>query len=525
MPVLTAIDLLGIQRYVFASNRLRDAAGASWLVNWATAFETGSALEQLGIKREDVLMAAGGNVILQFPGKPEAKAFAGRYSRLLIDKTPGLEAVIVHRDIEGSIADTLPNLHKDVARAKLERRPSVPLLGLGVTAACRETGLPAVGFDPHDSTIPLSAQILEARKAKDKGIQRLRDTLLSEAEQKTYTFPVELDDMGRSRGDVSFVGVVHIDGNGIGARLTEWVSKNKDRASFVNDYRTLSEALDKLATDTMQHVVGHVLGAIIKVDDDNTHWATGFPDKLSFQLNECEDGVCLPLRPILMGGDDLTFVCDGRIALSLAAKALNFIRQQEIAGLGRITACAGVALVKAHAPFARACRMAEELCATAKRRLRDDRIDDCAIDWHIGLLQPSDTVADVRQREYSQNIGATTFAELTCRPYCLGSSQSESYTWTWLDEVLLGKEGQSLRGPVWSERRNKVKRLQELVREGPDGLKAVLIDWKSVDKKAQLPSSCADGFTANRTALLDAIEMMDLHMQLDQKRQEAKSDT
>ncbi len=33
MPVVTGIDVLGIQRYVFASNRLRDVLAASWMVD------------------------------------------------------------------------------------------------------------------------------------------------------------------------------------------------------------------------------------------------------------------------------------------------------------------------------------------------------------------------------------------------------------------------------------------------------------------------------------------------------------
>ncbi len=33
MPVLTLVDILGIQRFVFASNRLRDVVGGSQLVN------------------------------------------------------------------------------------------------------------------------------------------------------------------------------------------------------------------------------------------------------------------------------------------------------------------------------------------------------------------------------------------------------------------------------------------------------------------------------------------------------------
>jgi len=53
MPVLTAIDVLGVQRFIFSSNRLRDVVAGSYLVHRSTTRE--GALEDL-VPREKILL-------------------------------------------------------------------------------------------------------------------------------------------------------------------------------------------------------------------------------------------------------------------------------------------------------------------------------------------------------------------------------------------------------------------------------------------------------------------------------------
>jgi len=140
VPVLTAVDVLGVQRYVFASNRLRDAVAASWLVHWATAAD--GALHGTD---GDILLASGGNAVVRFADIDAARSFAARYTRRLYDDAPGLDVVVTHRGYEeGGLAGALERILVDVARAKLERVPSTPQLGISVTAPCRITGLPAI---------------------------------------------------------------------------------------------------------------------------------------------------------------------------------------------------------------------------------------------------------------------------------------------------------------------------------------------------------------------------------------------
>ena len=66
-------------------------------------------------------------------------------------------------------------------------------------------------------------------------------------------------------------------------------------------------------------------------------------------------------RALVFGGDDVTFVCDGRLGLSLATLyarefAAETAKRPEC---GPLTARAGIAIVKTHYPFARAYALAD----------------------------------------------------------------------------------------------------------------------------------------------------------------------
>jgi len=509
VPVLTAIDVLGIQRYVFASSRLRDAVAASWIVHWATAHH--GALEDSGGK---VLLAGGGNAILWFTDEARARAFVARYTRRLYDEAPGLEVVVVHRShTAGALAATLGHLQVDLARAKLERQPSVPQLGLSVTAACHITGLPATGFDPEDTAIPLSRMVLRWRDpdVREKAIGRW-DALI--AEQPQFTFPSKIDDMGRTRGDQSLIGVVHVDGNGLGEQIAAWirrcVEESQSDDAVVAELGEWSAALESVGRRSIESVVKRVAQAI----SSDGRIAGTVPD-LGFELRRAGEKICLPFRPVLLGGDDLTFLCDGRIALDLAEAALDAF-EVEVPHLGTVTACAGVALVPAHAPFDRAYELAEALCASAKLRRRETGEGGAWIDWHIGAPRPGEGVGALRARTLAEPTIGGKILQLTCRPYRLGTGASEPETWRWLSRTVLGTGPDGFRGRYWSQHRNKLKKLASVVRDGPDGVRRARESWTAAGDLAW-PGGLeqTDGFFDGvRTPLLDAIELLDLHLSL-----------
>ncbi|MGE3524766.1 MAG: hypothetical protein AB7I33_02495 [Gemmatimonadales bacterium] len=558
MPMITGIDVLGIQRYVFASNRLRDVLAASWMVDHVMRREADSLL-QWGMTDDRVLLAAGGNAILEFASLDDARTWTRQYTRWLQDEAPGLEVVVAHRPYDGrSLAWGLKALAIDLARAKLERRPSSPQLGLSVTVACSVTGLPATSLDRHDpAPISRHIEVLRRDDVQSRAKERWDSYLpkgLDQARGWRAEFPLELDLMGRTPGETSLLSVVHVDGNGIGAAIKGWLDRclGQDVADdrVRTDYREWSRAIDELGERVLRAMIQRVSSCI--VEEENEHGerkcvVRGTPYELGFSLRDwrddkthktAKDTVFLPLRPILLGGDDLTFVCDGRIALDLAAAALKEFETHQIPHLGEggaertLTACAGAALVKAHAPFHRSYALAESLCASGKRARQEvnqrGQVDTgCWLDWHAGSTRPAEAVEDLRKREYQDG-------NLTMRPYPLGQFDGREQSWAWLDRELLGPDHAddgSFRGfrevpdehggtrcvpNGWSGSRSRVKRLGSLVPDGSDSIRRQVDAWNAIEHGVQLPARlAAGGFVGQRTPLLDAIELLDLHVRLE----------
>jgi hypothetical protein len=510
MPVLTAIDVLGVQRFVFASNRLRDVVAGSFLVDCSTSSDR--ALSNR-VPKGSVLLAGGGNSIIEFDSLDEAREFTARYTRNLYDQAPGLEVAVAHKPFEpGGLARALQEIQIELARVKTERRPAAPLLGLSVNETCGETGMPAVGFDSSDPSVPLSNGVLKRREKKDEARRHWSEYL---REWDGFAFPMELDQLGRTVGDTSLMGVVHVDGNGVGEKIKVWLARKADNGAgdemVREEYRQWSQAIDELGKRSFQAVVDRVCGAVVG-EHDAVKKMAGKPATLGFELKAVNGEWMLPLRPIVLGGDDLTFVCDGRIALDLTETALAVFEASDVPHLGKITASAGVALTRAHAPFARAYQLAEKLCASAKRMRKEKKLQGCALDWHSGISRPGETVTDIRERQYRGNT-----YHLTCRPYPLGSGKDDPETWRWLSKTLLDDPRVGLRGETWSGRRSKVKAFAELAREGPDSVKAAVEAWKVAAKNLCLAKAVAeDGFFAtSRTPLLDALELLDLHLVLE----------
>ena len=504
MPVLTAIDVLGVQRFIFSSNRLKDIVAGSWLVHWST-----SPQGALKVMEKNIILASGGNAILEFENLEAARSFTSEYTRVLYKEAPGLDVALVHYEYSsGDLATALLELEKELTKAKMAPSISAPLLGLSVTATCWETGLPASGFDPDEPNVPLSCQILKRREKINFAISRWTKFLPS----PDFEFPLELDDLGRSIGDTSLIGIVHIDGNGVGAKIQEWLEDQEGEPdeNVRQKYREWSKALDDLGHKAFEAVVKRVL----KATDNSSPKINGYPEELSFEIKEKNGKIQLPLRPIILGGDDLTFVCDGRLALDLAVTALKVFRKEEIPHLGKITASAGVALVRVHDPFSRAYRLCEELCTSAKQRLKEEDYveNDCALDWHIGLPHPSERLENIRNSLYRLDR-----YELTGRPYFLNQG-AKVRTWNWFERKLLN----FLRTSRWKDHRNKVKKLLELAYEGPEEIERKLKTWKVVFPQLKLPTEIeTNGFFGGRTPLVDAVELLDIHLTLDQMEEQA----
>ncbi len=207
-----------------------------------------------------------------------------------------------------------------------------------------------------------------------------------------------------------WVAVVHADGNGMGKVFQRFPSlmeeqEVKTAADYVSKYRDLSEGVDECARDAFRSALKKLRG---------NGWSAGTDEP--------------PVLPLVLGGDDLTVVCDGELALPFARDYLEeFTRLanehdavggvlkhvEDLRGLG---ACAGVAIVKRAYPFHRAVHLAEELTDEAKVVKQELGQDRSALSFHV-LYESA--YADLERLREQQTLddGDTC---LSGQPYVVG---------------------------------------------------------------------------------------------------------
>lgn len=531
----TIIDTTGIQKYIFGSNRLRENIGASHLVKLATTKWVENYLRKIGhvhipnkdpkdpnnltpkIHRDSSLVAelvyaGGGNTVILFRDyeNEKAKEFTRYLTRKILEDAPGLNVVIAHQDFNWNTELLSEIIDQKLIKEKLDAKKrksisSVPLLGLGVTATCNSTGLVAVEDTNGKYKIPegegylASREIVAKLKAAEIANEEL-EKLLSLTD--TYKVARDVDDMGRSEGESSYVAIVHADGNKMGQRFEEYATNSCNKGSSISEknenyivaMRNLSWSVDRAGKQTLEEV-----GVILK-------------NAIERKLVSIKAGY-FPFRPIVYGGDDITFVCDGRLGISLAVKFLKRF-EENTRNLpdekGKVTACAGITIVKTHYPFARAYELCEALCGNAKRFFREEVENNhkspfSAIDWHIAASGVLGTISEVRDREY---LGG----KLTARP--MRSHEYAAYQIMWEDLAKVIQEFKE--GETWKNKQNKVINLRQVLREGAKATEQFLIacgdelpEFTRAESRLK-----QQGWLDGKCYYFDAIETLKFHIPL-----------
>lgn len=535
--IATVIDTTGIQKYIFGSNRLKENIGASHLVKLSTVEWVKDCLRCLGnvhIPDEDkeeveprinvdesivaeLVYAGGGNTILLFRNMEYALhiQFTQNLTRKILEDAPGLNIVIAHHPFDWDTQLLQQVIENDLIKGKLDAqkrqpRPSVPLLGLSVTATCRSTGLVAVEDTNGKYGIPqgegylASREIITKLKAADEANTQLKWMLFKEKPSK-YKIARDVDDMGRTEQESSYIALVHADGNQMGKRFEHYgklqansnksiSAKNQD---FVIAMRRLSWGVSKAASQAIAEVGKLVIDSIEE-------------GQINIKQNY------LPFRPIVYGGDDVTFVCDGRIGLPLAVKFLKEFekRTQNLPdGKGKATACAGIAIVKTHYPFSRTYELCEALCSSAKNFVREDTDNYSdrkpifsALDWHIAASGLSGSISEIREREYQGG-------KLTTRPMRSHEYGNDWLTWTDFAEVVRTFNEED----PWKDKRNKVITLREVLREGLAATEQFLNTY-GIKELPAFPKASSTlrkkGWDGGRCRYFDAIEAMEFYIPL-----------
>ena len=208
--------------------------------------------------------------------------------------------------------------------------------------------------------------------------------------------------------------VICMDGNDMGAQFRKAADSQDDLAAWIKEF---SQALLSCTHEAVKEGIRSVVDRWLKwtaVDTDGS------------------GELVLPIRPLVVGGDDLIVLCHPMYALDFVkATSRAFQNNSRLyskhfpATGGEVTISAGVLYAPVHLPLHSALEFAESLLASAKARGRGGQRAGApapaCVDWECVTESLLEAPADRRHRElvFSDEDLHNQRVELTRRPYTL----------------------------------------------------------------------------------------------------------
>ena len=452
------------QPFIFSSPRLREQIGASFeitlLSRWVKE-EAEKLLKQKPLPTSFWVSDSSGKVIVRFTddeGAPKnlAKQLIREVTLRALTDAPGLDVTGVFIEATSNTvdADDLQELDRVFLEYSLNRRPAAarfpqfPFLERGSESALpasaslgalefSQESLQAYNFDESSPlSLPSRVKRAFASTSRKQQVDDVKERLAKqgkELKQEPPLDPTKLaaafqdgEEFENAKNMLSSVGVVHIDGNGVGAIMRDLGCAHravrKVGVSTTSDEETTE---DSKGLQSFIMEVNRRLDDVVK-DAIALSW---------YYVQELTPDTVVPIVPVLVGGDDVTVYTDGRYAIPFAEA---YIRHYErltkdddllsvlaivaggkkadaperdhfeiddyiIQNPGPLTASAGVAIVGRNFPFHIAYDLAEGLVSRGKKLgKRKGEVPCSTINFHVlrdaTVLDPDDTLDEYKGR-------------------------------------------------------------------------------------------------------------------------------
>ncbi len=377
---LYGASVQGIQSFIFQTNQLDDISGASELVESICTKKFKETVGEGFNEKSNAVIMAAGNVKYVFDTQEQCENVVRNFPRKVQECAPGItfSQAVVKFDDEKSFGKAVDELEK---RLKTQRNlPQTPLeVGMLGCKRAAKTGMPVVKIENGEE---LDAATYAKRVArKDCGNKLHIKSFWGKKQDAGKDLKLEDElDIKDLTGKNDWIAIVHIDGNGLGKVVQQL---GKDRKKFYQFSTLLDQATTKAANEAFKVI-------------EEAH---------GFSYNK------LPICPVVLGGDDLTAIIRGDLALPYAKKFITEFERETSQGemkallskanMNKLTACGGIAYIKASFPFYYGYKLAEELCHAAKtdaKAINKENVPSCLM-FHKVQDSFVQSYKDIKARE------------------------------------------------------------------------------------------------------------------------------
>lgn len=509
MEYLVVMEVSQKQKYIFKTNRLAENIGASILIRDITEVLPERMAEETAEQTkaaQKLILKGGGKCVYAFSEESCAYEFVKRMSRRILEEYPGVElfmASFAYCEKKESIVEAMLELYDRLEKKKAGRESVFRLYDLGIARQCVSTQLPAVGVSDRGEFI--SAEVQTKLRAAKERQNELFSELLPQTEGKKIRFANEFTELGGTQGSKNYLAVAVIDGNKMGKKIKHfreefckkhtWVDE-KFNSAYKEEIFRLSQEIDHGYKEAVKETIAKLFKNLERLVKEGT--VSGKTD---------EDGtVVLPLRPLILAGDDICFVSDARIGTALAKDMLSNIEKIRIESLGNIKMCAaaGITMVKVTYPFFRAHELAEELCHSAKTLL-EEKEEASVLDFHVAQGEIEGSLSEIRREKYNKGT-------LTSKPFYLHENERGCSIAVFEEHMEVLRSG--------AVGRSTLREYRSALSAGEIAARQFVSEKRMADRiKEYLGRDMPESYRQGRCIDFDVLEMLDLYHVLEGKNE------
>ena len=399
----------GIQKYILDSGRLKDLIGASDLVaSISRSNESDLISDVLSISPVDDVefsRRSGGSFCMHSGNREDLDRFRALWRLAVGLIAPGMPFTDCDPVAADGFNEALDKAYSSQSGIRENSPAFLPPTGGPMTLFNPRTGRIAVEKERRGDTVVYLDAITKAQVDRERALMKAprdkarEDTLAQsflpkDGTNDEYRFPRHFEIIDANRTNPAFpfevsnpsrqwkadrrVAVVHADISGLGQifRNVAAQARNPKKLFYV-----ASKIEESIAFSARQASVDQVLPFSAKPGD------RGYEALFGPETHNCPRVSIPPIRPVVLGGDDITVIVRADLAIGFTKTLLENIENETSrlfgpAGLFSemnlkdvpeegLTACAGVAVVSSGHPFLAAQNMAEGMCQYAKKIAKD----------------------------------------------------------------------------------------------------------------------------------------------------------
>lgn len=391
MKYLYGASVQGIQDFIFQTNKLKEIVGASELVEQIC---TTKFLEVAGILKDDknFIINAAGNIKYIFEDKTKCEHLVRIFPKVIMDFAPGITISQAVVSLTGDLPKDIDCLEQLLKAQRSKASMPIETGFMGLERDRRAGGVAYIErYKRKGGTEFVSEATHKKRKQSDPDYRYKKTDEKEEQEIKQkenlffkisnkyvsqYEVALDVEKIAES-GKNSWLAIIHADGNALGILLQKLSEKlkGKTKEDVQKAFATFSKNLDSATKNAAQFAFDKVINADMEKQRKN------------LKEEDKSKTLIYPIRPVILGGDDLTVIIRADLALDFTIEFLKAFESQtkeqftflkdkpyEVEGFENgITACAGIAYIKEKYPFHYGVHLAELLTGKAKKFSKEDK--------------------------------------------------------------------------------------------------------------------------------------------------------